>query len=66
MAKIKIFVSDSEGHVKNLEVEGPQAQQFIGKKIGDDVTLLIQRNGGGLREILVTVTLTETPDELER
>lgn len=37
MVKIKISISNLEGKVQNLEVEGPQAQQFISKKIGDEL-----------------------------
>ncbi len=37
MAKIKISISNPEGKVQNLEVEGTNAQQFIGKKIGDEL-----------------------------
>ncbi|MFH0897035.1 MAG: 30S ribosomal protein S6e [Candidatus Bathyarchaeota archaeon] len=37
MAKFKISISNNDGKVKTLEVEGPQAQQFIGKKIGDEL-----------------------------
>lgn len=37
MAKIKISISSPDGKVQNLEVEGSQAQQFIGRKIGDEL-----------------------------
>ncbi len=37
MAKIKISVSSSDGKTQNLEIEGPTAQQLIGKKVGDAV-----------------------------
>lgn len=36
MAKFKVSVSNPEGKVQTVEVEGTQAQQLIGKKIGDE------------------------------
>ena len=35
MTKIKVSISNLEGKVQNLEIEGSQAQQFIGRKLGD-------------------------------
>lgn len=37
MIKIKLSVSDTQGKAKSLEVEGPNAQIFISKKIGDEL-----------------------------
>lgn len=35
MAKIKLSISSPDGKTQTLEVEGPRAQQFVGKRIGD-------------------------------
>ncbi|MEM2272768.1 MAG: 30S ribosomal protein S6e [Candidatus Bathyarchaeia archaeon] len=38
MAKFKIIISDPKsGKAKSVEVEGPKATPFIGKKIGDTI-----------------------------
>ncbi|MEM1586275.1 MAG: 30S ribosomal protein S6e [Candidatus Bathyarchaeia archaeon] len=38
MAKFKVIVSDpNTGKAKSIEVEGPKAAPFIGKKIGDTI-----------------------------
>lgn len=37
MAKIKVSISSPDGKVQSLEVEGPGAQQLIGKRLGDTV-----------------------------
>jgi len=35
MTKVKVNLSSSDGKVQSLEIEGPAAQQLIGKKIGE-------------------------------
>lgn len=35
MAKMKVTVSSPDGKVQTIEVEGPTAQQFVGKAIGE-------------------------------
>ena len=35
MGKIKFSISKRDGSVQSLEIEGSQAQQLIGKRIGD-------------------------------
>jgi len=37
MAKIKLSISSPDGKAQTLEVEGPRAQQLVGKKIGDEL-----------------------------
>jgi len=37
MAKIRLSISNPDGKTKSLEVEGPSAQQFIGRRIGDEL-----------------------------
>ncbi len=37
MAKVKLTVSSQDGKVQTVELEGPRAQQLVGKKIGDEL-----------------------------
>ena len=35
MEKIKLSISNPDGKVQSLEVDGPLTRQFVGKRIGD-------------------------------
>jgi len=37
MAKIKLSISSLDGKTQTIEIEGPRAQQLVGKRIGDEL-----------------------------
>ena len=52
MGKIKLSISNPDGKVQNLEIEGPRAQQFVGMKMGDTLNGTVL----GLPDIKLRIT----------
>ena len=60
MAEFKIVVSDETGHTEQFEVDGQDANRFLGRDLGDEV------DGGAVGHDGVTLELTGGSDETGR
>ena len=60
MAEFKIVVSDETGHTEQFEVDGQDANRFLGRDLGDEV------DGGAVGHDGVTLELTGGSDEAGR
>ena len=60
MAEFKIVVSDETGHTEQFEVDGQDANRFLGRDLGDEV------DGGAVDHDGVTLELTGGSDEAGR
>jgi small subunit ribosomal protein S6e len=60
MAEFKVVVSDETGHTEQFEVDGQDANRFLGRDLGDEV------DGGAVGHDGVTLELTGGSDEAGR
>ncbi|WP_049985267.1 30S ribosomal protein S6e [Halobellus rufus] len=60
MAEFKVVVSDETGHTEQFEVDGQDANRFIGRELGDEV------DGGSVGLDGQTLELTGGSDEAGR
>ena len=60
MAEFKVVVSDETGHTQQFEVDGQDANRFIGRELGDEV------DGGAVGLDGLTLELTGGSDEAGR
>jgi small subunit ribosomal protein S6e len=60
MAEFKIVVSDGTGHTEQFEVDGQDANRFLGRDLGDEV------DGGAVGHDGVALELTGGSDEAGR
>ncbi|WP_256290272.1 30S ribosomal protein S6e [Halobellus inordinatus] len=60
MAEFKVVVSDETGHTQQFEVDGQDANRFLGRELGDEV------DGGAVGLDGLTLELTGGSDEAGR
>ena len=60
MAEFQVVVSDGTGHTEQFEVDGQDANRFLGRDLGDEV------DGGAVGLDSVTLELTGGSDEAGR
>ena len=60
MAEFQVVVSDETGHTEQFEVDGQDANRFLGRDLGDEV------DGGAVGHDGVTLELTGGSDEAGR